>query len=223
MSSVDHEHATRSRYFLTNYVGSSMNPLLREGDGLHVVPYENRPIRPGDVIVFIPPGGGLKIVHRVVSVDVTGIKTRGNRAMKVDPWVLSPENIIGRVDSVRRKDRKLRIPGGVMGRIEACSSRCIHHLDATISILLRPVYHRLAQLTWLRKSCHVLLRPRVLSFRRPEGMELQLVVRHWLIGRCPPGKREWQIRRPFRLLLDETAFSDNLPDKVSAKTRAERG
>jgi hypothetical protein len=41
-----------------------MSPLLRDGDGLHIVPYRNRVIRKGDVIVFIPSGSELKIVHR---------------------------------------------------------------------------------------------------------------------------------------------------------------
>jgi len=69
-----------------SYVGPSMNPLLMGGDGLHIVPYKGRPIRPGDVIVFIRPGGETKVVHRVVSVDSRGIKTRGdNPSNHVDP------------------------------------------------------------------------------------------------------------------------------------------
>ena len=73
-----------------NYVGPSMNPLLVDGDGLHIVPYKDRAIRPGDVVVFIPPGSETKIVHRVVSVDARGIRTRGDNATTVDPWILSP-------------------------------------------------------------------------------------------------------------------------------------
>ncbi len=51
-----------------NYFGPSMIPSLRPGDELEIVAYDQQQIRKGDVIVFIPPGGDAKIVHRVVSV-----------------------------------------------------------------------------------------------------------------------------------------------------------
>jgi signal peptidase I len=204
---------TEQKYI--NYVGPSMNPLLRDGDGLHIVPYRNRAIRPGDVIVFIPPEGEMKIVHRVVSHDARGIRTRGDNATKADPWVLTPDSILGRVIFIQRKNRRRRIVGGFPGRLAACSFSCVHRCDAAISFLLRPVYHRLARSAHLRKSIHGLLKPRVLCFSRPEGVELQLVVRRWLIGRRLPGKEQWEIRRPFRLCVDEEVLPGNLPNKVT--------
>jgi hypothetical protein len=162
----------------TNYVGPSMNPLLLGGDGLHIVPYKDRPIRPGDVIVFIPPGGETKIVHRVISVDSGGIKTRGDNATKIDPWVMAPDNILGCVVYVQRKNGRRRIFGGFMGRLVECSFRCMRLFDAVVSFLLHPVYQRLSRSAYIKKRLHTMLKPRVLSFSRPEGMELQLVVGH---------------------------------------------
>ncbi len=198
-----------------NYVGSSMNPLLLAGDGLYIVPYNGRTIRAGDVIVFIPLGGDTKIVHRVVSVDSRGIRTRGDNANHADPWVLAPDHILGRVTYIQRKNRRRRILGGQMGRIVAFSFRCIHLLDAMISSLLHPAYQRLSRSVYLRKKLHGVFKPKVFSFRRPEGMELQLVVGHWLIGRCLPGRREWEIRRPFRLFVDEELLSKHLPNMAT--------
>jgi len=194
-----------------------MNPLLLAGDGLHIVPYKDRAIRPGDVIVFIPPGGETKIVHRVVSVDSGGIKTRGDNALMVDPWILTPDNIQGRVVYIQRKNRRRRIFGGFMGRVVACLFRCMRLFDTVISFLLHPVYQRMCRSTSLKKRLHGLLKPRVLSFSRPEGMELQLVVRHWLIGRRLPGKGQWEIRRPFRIFVDEELLPKNLPNKVATE------
>ena len=203
-----------------NYVGPSMNPLFVDGDGLHIVPYEDRAVRPGDVIVFVPPGGETKIVHRVASCDTQGIKTRGDNARHVDPWVLTPDNILGRVTYILRKNRRRTICGGFMGQLAASSFRCLHLGNRVISILLHPVYHRLCRSTFLRRRLHRLVKPRLLSFSRPEGVELQLVVGHRLIGRRRAGRRHWEIRRPFRLCVDEALLPGNIPDKV---TREECG
>lgn len=196
-----------------------MNPLLVNGDGLHIVPYGDRTIRPGDVVVFVPAGSEKKVVHRVVSVDAQGIKTRGDNANVVDPWTLTPDNILGRVTYIQRKGRRRTIFGGFRGRITAHSFRCRRLFGAVVSFLLRPVYHRLSRSTLLRKMLHGLLKPRVLFFRRIEGMELHLVVGHWLIGRCPPGKDHWEIKRPFRLCVDETLLPRPTPAETSVRRR----
>ena len=201
----------KQRYI--NYVGPSMNPLFVDGDGLHIVPYEDRAIRPGDVIVFVPPGGETKIVHRVISADMQGIKTKGDNAGASDPWVLTPDNILGRVTYIQRRNKKRNICDGFMGRVMACAFHWMHRGDAVISFLLHPVYQGLCRSTFLRKRLHRLVKPRVLSFRRPEGMEQQLVVGHRLIGRRRPGKGYWEIRRPFRLCVDESLLPKQLPDE----------
>ncbi len=196
-----------------NYIGPSMNPLLRNGDGLHIVPYNGRAIRRGDVIVFVPSGRETKIVHRVVSVDAQGVKTRGDNGKQVDPWVLTADNILGRVTYIQRKNRRRNIWGGFMGRVAACSFRCLHGGDAVISFLLHPAYQSLCRSAFLRNKLHRLVKPRVLSFNRPEGMEQQLVVGRRPIGRRRPGKGYWEIRRPFRLCVDESLLPECLPNE----------
>jgi hypothetical protein len=198
-----------------NYIGPSMNPLFVDGDGLHIVPYENRAVRPGDVIVFVPPGGETKIVHRVVSCDVQGIKTRGDNAKHADPWVLTPDNILGRVTYIQRRNRRRTIAGGFRGQLLARSFRCLHLSNTVISILLHPVYRGLCRSTSLRRRLHHLVKPRVLSFNRPEGVELQLVAGRRLIGRRRAGRGHWEIRRPFRLCVDEALLPGNNPYKVT--------
>ena len=47
---------------LLNYTGPSMNPILRTGDRLNISPYDGQKIRRGDVIVFISPEDGSKVV-----------------------------------------------------------------------------------------------------------------------------------------------------------------
>jgi len=206
----------KQRYI--NYIGPSMNPLLVDGDGLHIIPYKDGVVKKGDVVVFVPPGSDMKVVHRVVSCSDAGIRTRGDNGRYVDPWFLTPNDILGRVSYIQRRNRRRTIHGGVLGRVAAYWFRCRHTCNAIISALLGPAYRLLCRSVLLRNGLHRLLKPKVLSFRRPEGAELQIVVGRRLIGRRRPGRDEWEIRRPFRLCVDETL----LPGKgFAGETKSE--
>jgi hypothetical protein len=181
-----------------HYFGPSMNPTLKLGDGLLVVPYGDRPIRVGDVVVFADPDApGAHVVHRVVAADGLGVRTKGDNLSAADPWVLAPEQIVGYVAAAVRQGRKFApAPPGPL-RLEA--HRTLRRLDALLSRLLRPWYRRLAAAMPRRGRPA----PRVLCFTRPGGREWQLWLGPWLIGRRLPGWTAWYIRRPFGLLVDE--------------------
>ena len=108
-----------------NYAGPSMNPTLKAGDGINVIPYGNRKFFIGDVVVFPRPEGNDNVVHRVVAVDSQGIRTRGDNNLNMDPWVLLPDDIIGRVVSAKRKNRNVTIHGRIRGSIIASALRVI--------------------------------------------------------------------------------------------------
>jgi hypothetical protein len=192
-----------------NYIGSSMNPTLRPGVLLHVRAYHGQKIRRGDVVVFMPPGRNSKIVHRVTSVNSDGIRTRGDNCNYEDGWALSPEHILGRVVSAQRGNRRLRVFGGPLGHSFAMVIRAIKGIDSILSSLLRPFYERLARGDALCQCLPSRMRPRVVGFIRDEGTELQLVMGRRVIGRWSEGKSGWNIRRPFRLFVDEGALPEN--------------
>ncbi len=192
-----------------NYVGPSMNPTLRSGDRLNIIPYNGKKIRRGDVVVCIPPEGDSKIIHRVVSVSSRGIRTRGDNSNQVDQWILSPNHILGRVVSTQRGSRRRRIFGGPMGQLFAAVLRVIHAIDSGVSFLLRPLYERLARAGTFRRWLPRWMEPRVVSFSRDAGTELQLVMGRRVIGRRLEGKTGWHIRRPFRLFVDEASLPEN--------------
>ncbi len=192
-----------------NYIGTSMNPTLKPGDRLETVPYDRQKFRRGDVIVFISPADESRVVHRVVSVDSKGIRTRGDSCNRIDPWVLIPDQIVGRVISVHRRNKRRKIFGGYLGRVFAGSVRALIVLDLGASFLLRPVYDRLARSGILRCCMPVWMEPRVISFNHSGGSELQLLMGRWVIGRRLPGMARWHIRRPFRLFVDEDSLTIN--------------
>ena len=194
---------------LVSYVGSSMNPTLKPGDWLQIVPYSGQKVRIGDVIVFVSPGSKSKIVHRVISVESHGIKTQGDNSSSPDEWILSTNRIIGRVIHVQRKNREQRISGGLIGHFRGMIFRTISMVDSGVSTLLRPVYGRMTRPGIFRRGLPFQLSTRVLSFNRPEGTELQVLIGRWMIGRWLPGMSRWHIRRPFRLFVDEESLPEN--------------
>lgn len=188
------------------YTGPSMNPTFRTLDGLQIVPYHGRTIRPGDVIVFNLPGLNRKATHRVVSIDSQGIRTRGDNNPYDDPWILTPDQVVGRVVCAQRRNLRLRTYGGLIGRLYVTAIRATCFIDSKISTLLHPVYHRMARTDIFRQWLPTLVKTRILSFSRPNGTELQLVIGHYVVGRRLPEQNQWQIRRPFRLLVDEASL-----------------
>ena len=197
-----------------NYIGPSMNPILKSGDRLRIIPYNGKEVGRGDVIAFLPPGGDPKIIHRVVSVSAKGIRTRGDNSSHVDPWILRPDQILGRVVSAQRGNRRRRIFCGPMGSLFALTVRFIHVVDSCVSFLLRPAYREFARAGIFIRLLPAQMRPRVISLNRDAGTELQLVMGRRVIGRWLEGKSEWNIRRPFRLFVDEESLPEN-PGKPS--------
>jgi signal peptidase len=197
-----------------NYIGPSMNPIFKAGDRLQIVPYSQGKIRAGDVVFFISPKDGSKVVHRVISVNSNGIRTRGDNSYHEDAWVLSREHIIGRVVAAQRGKRRQRILGGPLGRLFAVTLRVIHAVESYVSFLLRPAYNELARVSIFTLLLPAQMRPRVISLNREAGTELQLLMGRRVIGRWLPGMTRWHIRRPFRLFVDEESLPEN-PGKGS--------
>jgi signal peptidase I len=183
---------------MIHLIGSSMNPVLRDGDRLYYLPYKDRETEPGDVVV-INPANGKKVIHRVLSTDSLGIRTGGDNSLRVDPWILERDQIVGKVVYAIREGKRLNIHGGLRGRVFSAPRRAIRRLMGMSFWVLEPPYHFIAR---AGIPGFPSLRPKVLAFQRPEGPELHLSWRGKIIGRKLPGK-EWWIRPPYRLFLKE--------------------
>jgi signal peptidase len=93
--------------------GRSMYPLVKDGDILIVRPPGDREVNIGEVIFFRRPDGP-PVAHRVIKIiDKTGGKllvTRGDSLRYYDAPV-SPDNVLGRVIRVERKQKRLALTG----------------------------------------------------------------------------------------------------------------
>jgi hypothetical protein len=198
------------------YKGPSMNPVLTSPDVLYVRPYNGIRVKCGDVVVFASPDIDCKVVHRVVSVNGGEIRTKGDNNSRTDSWVLRQQDIIGRVEWIERGKRKTRIYGGLPGKAQAGVLKAMRLLDAGIRTVLKPAYNRLSQNRALRKWLASRSRTRTISILRPEGIELQLLLGKRVIGRRPAEKRQWLVRRPYLLFVDDATL------QMSTDTREEK-
>jgi len=184
-------------------MGSSMYPTLKPTDILEVIPYKKQKVQVGDVIVFFRPDDNQKIVHRVISVEPNGVRTRGDYHKEADSWRLKPGDIQGYVIHFQRQNKQRRIFGGIAGPVLARAVRTTKLIYCFTSVLLKPIYHRMALKGIKSERLYALLKIRVISFCRPAGKESHLLIGRRIIGRLPPGKIHWQIKFPFRLFIDE--------------------
>jgi signal peptidase len=206
--SVDQEKnkAGVGSFVIFNYSGASMNPTFKAGDGLTALPYRCRNARPGDVIVFSHPEKGNNVVHRIVRVDSRGITTRGDNSIVDDPWILKPENIIGRVVSAKRARRNLKIRGGRTGIMVAGILRLKKWIGSSIAKALYPLYARLSGSGIFHGVLSHFMEMRLLYFKKPRGTEIQLIMGKWIIGRRLPTQNVWQIKPPLKLFIDTAAL-----------------
>ena len=175
-------------------------------------------MNPGDVILFSPPGIDLRVAHRIISIGSNGLSTRGDNNDCIDPWTLRTGDVIGRVVEAKRGYRRLKVHGGRMG-LSICAllrfRRSVIKRTCSFIPVIRPAYYWLSGSSLLGRWLSVWplsawLKPKLLSFNRSEGIELQLKLGGRVIGRRPPGK-EWRITPPFRMLVDEKELpSDRL-------------
>lgn len=199
---VNNQQHDGSAFFVV-YHGLSMNPTLREPTIMEIVPYDNRPVRVGDVVYFLHTGADEAVVHRVVWMTPAGMATRGDNNSHDDTLLLQFHDIAGRVVAAWCGRKRRSIVGGQMGWVISRWLRWRRVLNRGVSRLLHPLYGFLACWggisRWLPVSC----RPRVVVFQVQERAQYWLLLGRQVIGRYDEREQHWQIQRPFRLLVDE--------------------
>jgi SynChlorMet cassette protein ScmC len=189
--------------FFAVYSGISMNPTLCEPGVMEVKSYGNRPLRVGDVALFLPPGSDRSIVHRIIRITPAGIATRGDNSNREDAVLLNHGDIQGRVVAVwRGRQQRRKVAGGWLGRLTSGWFRCRRALARGCSPLVSPIYQRLSHWQLFAWMLPVALRPRVVVFGTGEKDHFQLYMGRRIVGRYDGERRQWQIRRPFRLVVD---------------------
>ena len=115
----------------------------------------------------------------------------------------------GIVDSFIQRGRKIkRVLGGNAGFLYSLLLRLnfLPYLKQRFINIFFPFYDWLSRLGILRKIIPWKIQPQVYTFQTNEGLEMQLFLGKTPIGRRVAGQQTWQIRRPFRLIIDESSL-----------------
>ena len=136
------------------------------------------------------------------------IRTQGDNNPLADTRVLAPDDLLGRVVAAQRGTRLRSIPGGLSGRIIACSVRLRKSIWRAIPGVGSGAYQRLARSGPLEFLLPRGLRPRLVSFKGRDAPVLKLLMGGRTVGHYDYRYHHWHIRRPFRLFVDERTRPD---------------
>lgn len=88
--------------------GDSMVPLLQSGDAVWIAPIGPAGLRRGDLVVFCRADS--LVAHRLVAVDPTGWRTKGDNRSHLDPPVADTA-LLGRVIAIQREGTQIELRG----------------------------------------------------------------------------------------------------------------
>jgi signal peptidase I len=119
--------------------GYSMYPFIREGDFVTVAACSPDKIRRGDVVAIPHAEHGNLIIHRVVRIKHSYVKTKGDFNPVSDGW-MRREDIIARVVRVQREENEIKHAPTLIQQCIVLLSRFMHvprlRLKAYKTILL---------------------------------------------------------------------------------------
>jgi len=192
----------RGKYCVS--VGRSMEPTLFGQELLEVVTFDGGAPVVGDVVLYHPLDGGEMVVHRVVRVERDGtIRTRGDNNSAEDLFALAAGDIVGRVVAAWRGQRKYAIHGGLAGRLVGAWRRFVRTLIRRGGLLLRPIYRALARTGIMARLAPARWRARVVTVQLDGHPLRRVLVGGRIAGYYDTRRRRWQIRYPYRLLVEE--------------------
>lgn len=124
--------------------GTSMHPLVRDGDTLLIAPYRPGGVKVGDIVLCTTETGQV-LVHRVLRnrADENGKRhlVQGDHAPKPDGWI-PQQKIHGRLVEIDRCDRRLAMTGP-KARLLGLLMVLAHRLGLRQSLLASVVFNLL--------------------------------------------------------------------------------
>lgn len=183
-----------------------MNPTLVEPELMEIQPITFDSIKVGDVILFKCPNDTAKnVVHRVIELVQGALCTRGDNNTTNDPYLVGSDEIIGLVVASWRKEVRRVVPGGWRGRVLARLLLFRAKAINVASVLFLSKTYRLLS-SWISPVANFLLpsgfQPRIIHYPDHTRWRYQLFVANRRIGRFDVTTGQWEIRRPYRLIVD---------------------
>lgn len=131
--------------------------------------------------------------------------TRGDNNTTNDPYLVGSDDIIGLVVASWRKEVRRVVPGGWRGRVLArlLLSRA-RAMKIASELFLSKAYRLLS--SWISPVANFLLptrfQPRIIHYPDHTRWRYQLFVANRYVGGFDVTTGKWEIRRPYRLIVD---------------------
>lgn len=196
------------KVFFCAHDGSSMYPTLTGQDILEIDPAGTVNPKKGDVIMFEQPGEDSIIVHRVISVTPGGIITRGDNAGGVDPWIVDPREIKGRVIAAWRGAKRRIIRGGQRGRLAVYAFRLAGFFLKPLFDILQLSVSRLSGGGMLSFLLPAGMNPRILLFRSERTVTMRLLMGKRQVGIYDDRTGKWIIGKAARFFIDDAVLQE---------------
>jgi len=183
------------------YTGPSMNPTLRQGDIVEIISAEKTVIIPGDIIYFLNQKN-TRVIHRVIKHTENGYITKGDNNKEVDSTCVTPDQIIGKVISVHRKEAQYTVHGGMLGRATAVLFSLRKKALMLIGLFVRDAYYFLIDTGFIQRYIPSYLKPKHVLFQtKADTYHQKLILFQKEIGRYDTCSGTWKILPPFGLLI----------------------
>lgn len=190
------------QYKTLRYIGSSMNPLFRDLDILHIRPLPPSKIRAGDIIVFKPPQSNETIVHRVLQITPGGFITKGDNCSHPDKYLVQPSDIIGITVSYNRINRTIKVRRGFAGSL--INSFIRRQLSTVNHAKIIAVFFLITfcKIKLIRKTLNRLVKYRIISASVQNNNCICLYLGKRKVGVYDSAENCWKISPPYDRIID---------------------
>jgi signal peptidase I len=187
-----------------NYIGPSMQPLFRPGDGIIVdAEVKFSALTVGDIICYPKPDTPtITVVHRIVGFNNSGEAiTRGDNNSECDPYTITEKLKPQLVVKLKRGSRTIKVANGRRGMLVHRKNLITRQIRNKLFPLMRTLCLMIAKLKlfyWLKLYDNkVTFR----TFKRQQREDQFIILNNRRIGhRRDDGS--WHIRFPWRFFIN---------------------
>lgn len=194
---------SKEKDLFATFIGQSMSPTLREPEIIKLKPYENRSPKIGDVIFYLPQGKDKSIIHRVIRITKSGIKTRGDNNSQEDDYFLHLNEIKGQVVTAMCGSNTRQIKGGLRGRLVGSYLHKRKLIFRLFYKIIRPAYRIVLKNKFIVNLAAPLFNPSIIRFQFMENNNFVILFGKKIIGRYDRKSCNWRIHPFFRLFVNK--------------------
>jgi hypothetical protein len=174
---------------------------------------------PGDEIIVLKPGrfqvgdvigyhiGNKTSLHRIVKIKKERIYTKGDNNLKIDPYTITLDNIIGKLVKIRRNNKVYNIRNKFPGYLTGKKCFIMKSLKKSLYVLLKYIC-RLKPILWGFNKIGQTVFYKRLSIVKLTNNRYMVCCSRQCCGCYDSYNKEWVLRNRFKLLFSDTQLQN---------------